>query len=204
MGIQWLLWLAVALSASEAYADAEVVYRWKDAEGRTSYGNVPPPGVRAERVDASGRVNVVPSAVPAAPADAPAAPAKMGERLERLERELEAERALRLEAAAEAEERERDRARLKAECESKYREPCDDDGQPAGKRYIVVPARPLRPPPLMRVLPQHTERPTRDERGGAQRSTPPAAPGAHERPSTPRSSGAGDARPRAEERRRAP
>ena len=199
MGIHWLLCLAGVLSTFEAYADDSAVYRWKDAAGRTSYGNMPPPGVRAERVEASGRINVVPAPETAQPAVMPAAPADTAARLERLERELEAERALRLQAEAEAEDRERDRVRLKAECESKYREPCDDDGQPAGKRYIVVPARPHYRPPLMQVLPRHTERPSRDDRVRPPKSAA-SEPDGRERAANPRPRRAGDGRPTTDER----
>ncbi|MFA9438123.1 DUF4124 domain-containing protein [Uliginosibacterium sp. sgz301328] len=60
----------VCLLIVPACAVAEV-YRWTDRDGRVHYGDQPPAGVSARRVDAS--VNVVP-AVPRAPAQ-PAAPA---------------------------------------------------------------------------------------------------------------------------------
>lgn len=134
--------LGMALSF-QSFADDAVVYRWKDGDGRVNYGNAPPEGVRAERVDASSRITVLPALVPTAPpqgqsADSPAA----AERLDRLERELEAERQSRRDTQAAIEQQVQERARRKAECEEKYRESCDEDGQPSAKRFIVIPARP--------------------------------------------------------------
>jgi hypothetical protein len=65
----------LSLAATIAFAD---VYRWTDANGRTVYGDSPPAGVKAHKVE--GGVSVVPAAPvpepgptsPAAPAAAPA------------------------------------------------------------------------------------------------------------------------------------
>lgn len=144
---KWLACAAGALLASLAslaFADSATIYRWKDADGRVNYGNLPPPGVRAQPLDAAGRVTVVPALERPVPV-APARPDE-SERLERLERELEAERQLRHERDQAAIERELERARSRSECEEKYREPCDEDGHPVGRRFIVVPMRPAFPP----------------------------------------------------------
>ncbi|MBR0568878.1 DUF4124 domain-containing protein [Azoarcus sp. L1K30] len=141
--------LGMALSFS-AFAEDAVVYRWKDRDGRVNYGNAPPEGVRAEPVDASSRITVVPALAPTAPSgrqptDTPAA----AERLDRLERELEAERQSRRDTEAAVEQQAQERARRKIECEEKYRESCDEDGQPSAKRFIVIPARPVHRAPVV-------------------------------------------------------
>lgn len=172
MGRAGLGWMIGMLCASLAMAEDAVVYRWKDHDGRVNYGNLPPPGVGAEPLDARGRLTVVPAPViPRRPA--PATPSE-ADRLERLERELETERALRLERDQAERERAAQRAGLQAECEARYREPCDADGQPVGRRYIVVPVRPPHRPPVLRpprppvdVVPKPPARrgaPGRDER----------------------------------------
>ncbi|AWI81723.1 hypothetical protein CEW87_21635 [Parazoarcus communis] len=150
-------WLALGtgiLMAFSACADDAEVFRWKDREGRINYGNMPPPGVDAEPVGGRGRLTVVPAPV-LPPAPPPPPPES---RLDRLERELEAERQLRLDAEAAEQAREIERAQLKAECEARYREPCSDDGEPAGKRYIVVPPRPFpHLPGMPTVRPLHRD-----------------------------------------------
>lgn len=166
-----LVWMFGVLFASGAIADDAVVYRWKDRDGRVNYGNLPPPGVRAEPLDARGRLTVVPAPI-MPPRPAPSDPSE-AERLERLERELETERARRLER----DEAERERAALQSECEARYREPCDVDGQPVGRRYIVVPVRPPHRPPVLR--PPRPPGEVVPERPGASR---PGAPGRDERP----------------------
>jgi len=139
MNGSWLVFGASFLMAFSTCADATEVFRWKDREGRINYGNMPPPGVKAEPVDGRGLLTVVPA--PVLPPAPPPPPPE--ERLERLERELETERQLRLDAEAAARERESARAASKAECEALHREACDDDGQPVGRRYILVPQRPF-------------------------------------------------------------
>jgi hypothetical protein len=49
--------LLLQFAATVAFAD---VYRWTDADGRTVYGDSPPPGVKARKVE--GGVSVVPAA----------------------------------------------------------------------------------------------------------------------------------------------
>lgn len=57
--------LAVALAGLAGVADATEVYRWKDANGNTQYGERPPEGVTAQRV----ALRAEPSVAPAPPAD---------------------------------------------------------------------------------------------------------------------------------------
>ncbi len=45
--------LALLLATSTTYGNA--IYRWTDAQGRTHYGDEPPPGQNAERIHADGR-----------------------------------------------------------------------------------------------------------------------------------------------------
>jgi hypothetical protein len=135
-----VLALAAVTLAVVPLALADAVYRWKDAQGRVNYGNLPPPGVKAELLD-RGTMSVAP-----APVMVPRPPAESVEsarRLDRLEAELEEERRLRLEAEQRADEGAERRERARAECEAQFREPCDDEGRPVGPRYIVVPGRPV-------------------------------------------------------------
>lgn len=158
VGIAALLVLGSALAQ-------ETVYRWRDAGGQLNYGTQPPPGVKAEALGGRGSVTVLPpspaSAEPAAPADPTAA------RLERLERELEAERQARRDdaerQAAERREQEAQAEQTRAECERRYREPCDEYGQPLAPRYIVTPARPY-PPNVMYPPRPRDHRDHRDDR----------------------------------------
>ncbi|ATE59230.1 hypothetical protein CCZ27_03990 [Thauera sinica] len=137
----------VALAAAAESRAADAIYRWVDRNGRVNYGNLPPPGTKAELIDGGG-LTVVPA--PAAP---PPDAAGTTRRIERLETELENERRLRREAEERAEEaREtedearRAREKARADCEERLREPCDEEGRPLGSRYIVVPPRPYLPP----------------------------------------------------------
>lgn len=203
-------WAACAIGvllASASMADDAAVYRWKDRDGRINYGNLPPPGVRAEPLDADGRLTVVPAPV-RQPVPTPVAPSD-AERLERLERALEAERALRLDRDEADRERETQGARSQAECEARYREPCDVDGQPIGRRYIVVPTRPHRPPVLRPdrppgdSRPPHPGAPSRGERP-PQRPSGEAARPPREPPDNTRRERVADDITRPDDRRPAP
>lgn len=136
----------------------DAIYRWVDRDGRVNYGGQPPPGVKAEMLERGG-VTVVP-AVPARPAEA----ADTTRRIERLESALEQEKRLRREAEERVEdEREaqeqalRAREKARAECEVRFREPCDDEGNPRSTGYIVVPPRTFHPhrPPRDGHSPRH-------------------------------------------------
>lgn len=177
----WAVCCAGLLMAVSAVAEEAVVYRWKDHDGRVNYGNVPPSGVHAEAVDGGGRVTVVPAlVVPASKISPQMTTPDSTARLERLERELETERQLRLDEREAGDARAKEIIRRKAECEERYREPCNDDGQPAGQRIIVVPARPPSGPHVPHAgeredrrrdaagqQPPQAERPARDVHGGA-------------------------------------
>ncbi|MBS0510778.1 MAG: DUF4124 domain-containing protein [Proteobacteria bacterium] len=135
----------LALCAPALAGDA--IYRWVDRDGRVNYGSQPPPGVKAEMLERGG-VTVVPAA-PARPAEA----ADTTRRIERLESALEQEKRLRREAEERvADERDaqeqalRAREKARAECEARFREPCDDEGNPRSTGYIVVPPRTFHPP----------------------------------------------------------
>lgn len=72
--------LTLLLWAS-GWASADT-YRWRDAEGNPAFGDTPPPGVAAERIDVQ----------PAAPSTDPADAAVAGQRLEQEANRLAAER----------------------------------------------------------------------------------------------------------------
>lgn len=138
----------LALAASGEVLSADAIYRWIDRNGRVNYGNTPPSDAKAERID-GGSLMVVP-----APPARPAEPSDTTRRVERLEAELEQEKRLRREAEERADEQRaseeasrRAREKARADCEDRFREPCDEEGRPIGPRYIVVPSRPW-PPPL--------------------------------------------------------
>lgn len=142
-GLRAILAGGVAISLMVP-ALADPVYRWTDRDGRVNYGNMPPPGVKAELLD-RGTVSVTPA--PAVPSRPPAASPESAlpetaRRLDRLEAELEDERRLRRDAEERATEEASRLQRTRAECEERFREPCDDEGRPMGPRYIVVPPRP--------------------------------------------------------------
>jgi hypothetical protein len=113
---------------------AEPVYRWTDSRGQVNYGNLPPSGVKAERLGDSGALSVMP-ALPAArrpavsavaePVPPRAAPASSPPPA--------------LEPAA-ADEHKR------IECEERLREPCDDSGRALRPAVVVLPQRPAHPP----------------------------------------------------------
>nr|WP_246505626.1 DUF4124 domain-containing protein [Coralloluteibacterium stylophorae] len=46
---------------TDAPPQAEVIYRWVDAEGVTQVGRDPPPGSGAERIDIPDQRNIVPA-----------------------------------------------------------------------------------------------------------------------------------------------
>ncbi|QDF98533.1 hypothetical protein CJ010_19315 [Azoarcus sp. DD4] len=151
------IWIYGVLGLAWAVAaQAQTVYRWKDAGGQLNYGSQPPPGVNAEPIGGRGSVTVMPAPAAAAtpaPADATAA------RLERLERELEEERRLRRDEEARREEEADRKAEARADCEREYREACDEEGRPLGSRYIAVPV----PVPVRPYRPQQAYPHTRDD-----------------------------------------
>ncbi|MBS0546037.1 MAG: DUF4124 domain-containing protein [Proteobacteria bacterium] len=159
----------------------DAVYRWVDVNGRVNYGSQPPPGVKAELLERGG-VTVV----PAAPARAAGAN-DTTRRIERLESALEQEKRLRREAEERAEgERDaqeqalRAREKARAECEARFREPCDEEGNPRSTGYIVVPPRSFHPlrPPRDGHWPRHDDDDYRPvERPPRQRQTQPALDG---------------------------
>lgn len=175
----WIASLCAALLISGAAAQDAPVYRWKDRDGRISYGTEPPPGVQAEPLSGRGSVTVVPA--PPAPSREEAEARQTEDRIGRLEQELQEERRLRQESESRAAER----ARTRAECEEKYREECNDSGEPVGRRYIVTPQhRPgweqqpyPRPPAPGARIPPHEPRqppPRRPRPGDEGRNRPPA------------------------------
>ncbi len=133
--IRWVVNLLCTALTCSAFAQDTQIYRWTERDGRVSYGTQPPQGVRAEPLGERGSVSVVPAPPLPAPEDIETRRAK--ERAELLEQELKEERRLRQESEA----REVERTKARAECEERYREECNDDGEPVGRRYIVVPQR---------------------------------------------------------------
>jgi len=181
MDLRWLIACLATLLAGTAAAQETQVYRWTERDGRVSYGSTPPPGVNAQPI--GGRVSVVPAPPKPTPEELEAR--RTDQRLRELEEQLEDERRQR----QASEERQAARAEAKAECEARYREDCDDDGRPLGRRVIVVPQRPpwaqpplpptprppVRPPPSSRPdRPDRPDRPSQPNRG----ERPPRAPAA--------------------------
>jgi len=79
-GIALSLVMLCALGSMSAPVTAEVAYRWKDANGRVHFGDQPPPGVKAERIELQKTPSVQPVPVkpPAATGTLEAAPADGG------------------------------------------------------------------------------------------------------------------------------
>jgi hypothetical protein len=132
---RWLGLVAGLALALPAAAD-DPVYRWVDRDGRVNYGSAPPSGVVAEVLGERGNLSVVPP-LPLLPR--PSAPAAEAGRIAELEAALEHERALREQREQREAEAADEAARLRAECEERYREPCDEAGRPLAPRYAVVP-----------------------------------------------------------------
>jgi len=173
MDLRWLIACLAPLLLSSAAAQETQVYRWTERDGRVSYGSTPPPGVNAQPI--GGRVSVVPA--PPKPTPEQLEARRTDQRLRELEEQLDDERRQR----QAGEEREAARAQAKADCEARYREDCDDDGRPLGRRVIVVPQRPpwaYPPAPHPPVRPPRPDRPDRPERPER-----PSQPSRSERPS---------------------
>lgn len=104
----YLIGLAMALCVGVAHAQQ---YKWKDARGRTVYGDVPPAGVKATPI---GPVPAAPAAAPAAPAagteTAKAAGAKDAKPLTPAEKEMEFRRRVKEAQEAAAKQAEKDKA----------------------------------------------------------------------------------------------
>lgn len=91
--------LVLALAGLAGVADATEVYRWKDANGNTQYGERPPEGVTAQRV----ALRAEPSVAPAPPADStPVATAPIDDPNLSADERAELARQRAVEAAAEA------------------------------------------------------------------------------------------------------
>jgi hypothetical protein len=140
------------------------VYKWVDENGVTNYGSAPPPDRKARQLpkDAPG-LTIVPATPP--PAASAAASGKDGnstdDRIDRLERELELERARRASASeAAADER---RAAIER-CEANRGIDCDIDPYQAFNRAPAVVIHPLHRVPNAKPF-----RPMRPD--------PPASPG---------------------------
>lgn len=91
--------LLVSLAGLAGVADATEVYRWKDANGNTQYGERPPEGVTAQRV----ALRAEPSVAPAPQADStPVATAPIDDPNLSADERAELARQRAVEAAAEA------------------------------------------------------------------------------------------------------
>lgn len=107
--IAWCLGAVLALSAGASSAE---ICRWKDANGRTQYSDIPPPGVKCE-----GRISRPPSTPAASPAvggDAAAGPKSYQEK----EMEFRKRRLDQQEAQKKAQQEKEQLAAKKATCES--------------------------------------------------------------------------------------
>lgn len=89
MNCRSLLWLVACTLALMALPAAAALYKWNDENGRVVYGDTPPPGVKAERVNPS-----VAPADPNAVRDMAAKDAQINKRQQnRAEEETKAEKA---------------------------------------------------------------------------------------------------------------
>ncbi len=170
--IRWAAGLLCAALTCSASAQDTQIYRWTERDGRVTYGTQPPQGVRAEPLGERGNLTVVPA--PPLPSPEEIETRRAEERTKRLEQELQEERRLR----QESETREAERARARAECEEKYREECNDYGEPVGQRYIIVPQR--RPGWGERPPPQTWPEPRPPAREPHKPSQPSTRPGKNE------------------------
>jgi len=101
----YLIGLAMALCVGAAHAQQ---YKWKDARGRTVYGDVPPAGVKAAPI---GPVPAAPAAAPAAGTEtAKAAGAKDAKPLTPAEKEMEFRRRVKEAQEAAAKQAEKNKA----------------------------------------------------------------------------------------------
>jgi len=101
----YLIGIAAALCVGAAHAQQ---YKWKDARGRTVYGDVPPAGVKATPL---GPVPAAPAAAPAAGSEtAKAAGAKDSKPLTPAEKEMEFRRRVKEAQEQAAKQAEKDKA----------------------------------------------------------------------------------------------
>ena len=125
------------LCLSDAIAQEVPIYRWTTADNVTHYSTTPPAGVHAERLDQSrSRLTVV----PATPVPSPEQPSAetTHERIEHLQQELDEMRRQRREDEARALAQEQARVTARMNCEERFRQPCNDNGEPIETRNIIV------------------------------------------------------------------
>jgi uncharacterized protein DUF4124 len=142
---------AVALLALFALGPGTVlaeVYKWKDEQGRVHYGDRPPPGVKADKVE--GAVTVVPATQAAAPLEDRKPPLSDAD-TERLKEENDQLRR----AAKAAEDREAERHRQIEECQRNRGVDCEQEVDSGGGApgYIPPYQRPPVRPPAMPPIP---------------------------------------------------
>jgi hypothetical protein len=140
--------LAVVLAALAIPASAQL-YKWVDDKGVTNYGSTPPANARSvEKVDES-RVTTVPGLKPEE--REAAEKRQLEQKVDRLERDLEAQRR----ATTEAQARAQDDAQWRERCLADRRIDCDDPSRgrleydPGWGPYppVILPPTPPRPVP---------------------------------------------------------
>jgi uncharacterized protein DUF4124 len=155
------------------------IYKWVDEKGVVNYGTTPPPGkpVKQLPVDAPG-VTVVP-ADHLPPPPPPTTKSPVDERVEKLEKALEAEKSAR--ESQKQREEERRRAAI-AQCEANRGVDCAQDPYQQMDGGFVVPRRAIlrphpipSPPPLHKPPPPEKPKPAKPMRPATPERDAPAA-----------------------------
>jgi hypothetical protein len=148
--------IALLLAAGLAAAPLAVaqVYKWTDERGSVNYGNKPPPNARNVTLvrEDDGRVSTVPGLVPDAVTTTPDQ-----RRIDRLERELDAERRANRSAQGDA----LSYQAWREQCLAERRVDCDDPNRGSTwvpgpgfvPGYPVYPVPPIARPPINRPVP---------------------------------------------------
>lgn len=190
------LLLAAAFVSTGAINAAEI-YKWKDEKGVVHYSNTPPPqGTNATVLDESkGKVSVVPAYKAPDGAAGSSNDAALQDRVKRLERQLEQERASQQQQQQTSSQADVDAyARWRAECLAQRRTDCDDPNAAAvpvygypGPTVVGPPARPVKPAYPSVVPPGYTVGPGPGGIGGQYVPNPPRpVPNPSELPPDPR------------------
>lgn len=172
--------LVAAAFMSAGAIEAAEIYKWKDEKGVVHYSNTPPPqGTDATVLDESkGKVSVVP-AYKAPDGAASASDAELQDRVRRLERQLEQERAAQQQQASSQADADA-YARWREDCLAQRRTDCDDPNAAAvpvygypGPPVVRPPTRPVKPAYPSVVPPGYTVGPGPGGIGGQYVPNPP-------------------------------
>lgn len=145
MSLRWVLIFATCAGYS-AIAQDVPIYRWVTSDGVTHYSTSPPENYSAEQLDQSRtRLNVVP-APPLHQTTETERIEDPEERINRLQQEVDAMRRQRREDEARALAAEQARVTARINCEERFRQPCNDQGEPISTRTVIMPPQWNRPP----------------------------------------------------------